>query len=91
MLQKSAKIEVVVDERLIEEEIKKQVDAAIVKQLWFCDAKKLAELCSLSLRFMEENIFSDVRMRAIMIQKNRKRLWPSKQAFEVIEEITSEW
>lgn len=86
-----AKLELVVDEKLIKEEIKKQVEAAAVSQLWFVDANKIAELCCLSLRFMEEHIFSDYRMRAIQIQKNRKRIWRSDKALEVIEEILSEW
>lgn len=86
-----AKIEVVVDEKLVKEEIKKQVDAAVINQLWFCDANKIAELCCLSVRFLEEHVFSDYRMRAIQIQKNRKRIWRSDKALEVIEEILSEW
>ncbi|MGE7691331.1 hypothetical protein ACQKMI_19235 [Lysinibacillus sp. NPDC097214] len=86
-----ARIEVVVDEKLVKEEIKKQVDAAVVSQLWFCDANKIAELCCLSVRFLEEHIFSDYRMRAIQIQKNRKRIWRADKAFEVIEEIFGEW
>lgn len=87
----ATKIEIVVDEQLVKEEIKKQVDAAVVSQLWFVDANKIAELCCLSLRFMEEHIFSDYRMRAIQIQKNRKRIWRSDKALEVIEIILSEW
>lgn len=86
-----AKIEVIVDEKLIKEEIKKQVDAAVISQLWFVDAKRISELTSLSLRFCEEHIFSDVRMRSIMVQKSRKRLWPAEKAFEVISEITCDW
>lgn len=86
-----AKIEVVVDEKIIKEEIKKQVDAAVISQVWFVDANKIAELCSLSVRFLEEHVFSDYRMRAIQIQKNRKRIWRADKAFEVIQEITSEW
>ena len=86
-----SKVEVLVDEHLVKEEIKKQVDAAVINQLWFVDVNKIAELCCLSVRFLEEHVFSDYRMRAIMIQKNRKRLWRSEKALEVIEEIFSEF
>lgn len=86
-----AKIEVVVDEQLVKEEIRKQIDTAIISQLWFCDANKIAELCCLSVRFLEEHVFSDYRMRAIQIQKNRKRIWRADKALDVISEILQEW
>ena len=86
-----AKLEVVVDGQLLKDEVKKQVEAAVVSQLWFVDAKRISELTCLSPRFLEEHVFSDIRMRTIMIQKNRKRLWKSDLALETISEIFSEW
>lgn len=45
----------------------------------------------MSKRYLEDEVISDVRMKAIEIRKNRKRWWPAEKAFEVIMEITSEW
>lgn len=75
----------------IEAAIEKRVDEVFTSKYWFVDSKRIAELSCLSLRFLEEHVFSDPRMRAIMIQKNRKRLWRSEKALEVMEEIFSEW
>lgn len=86
-----AKLEVVVDEQLIKDEVKKQVSSIVFNQLWFVDLEKIAELSSMSKRYLEDEVISDVRMKAIEIRKNRKRWWPAEKAFEVIMEITSEW
>lgn len=86
-----AKIEVVVNEQLVKDEVKKQVSSIVFNQLWFVDLEKIAELSSMSKRWLEDEIVSDVRMKAIEIKKNRKRWWPAEKAFEVIMEITSEW
>ncbi|WGT41447.1 hypothetical protein QH639_11885 [Lysinibacillus sp. 1 U-2021] len=86
-----AKLEVVVDEQLVKDEVKKQVSSIVFNQLWFVDLEKIAELSSMSKRYLEDEVISDVRMKAIEIRKNRKRWWPAEKAFEVIMEITSEW
>lgn len=86
-----AKLEVVIDEKIVRDEIKRQIDASLINQLWYVDAQKISELTCLSLRFLEEHLFSDVRMRAIQIQKSRKRLWKAEAAFETIQEIFAEW
>lgn len=86
-----AKIELTFDEKVIKEEVKKQVNAAIINELWFVDTQKISELTCLSLRFLEEHVFSDIRMRSIEIRKSRKRLWKADLALETIQEIFSEW
>lgn len=77
--------------KVVKEHIEKQLDDCIQAQLWFCDAEKIAALTCMSLRFLNEEIFTDPRMRVIEKRKNRKRWWPAKEALEVISEITSEW
>ena len=86
-----AKLEVVIDEKVIREEMKRQIDSSLVNQLWYVDAQKISELTCLSIRFLEEHVFSDVRMRSIQIQKSRKRLWKADAALETIQEIFKEW
>lgn len=85
------RVEISVDEKFIRDEIRRQVDASMVAQLWYCDANKIAELTCLSIRFLEEHVFSDVRMKSIEIKRSRKRLWKADKALEVIEKIFNEW
>lgn len=85
------KFEISVDEELVKDEIIRQVDTAIISQLWLVDLEKIAELTCMSKRFLEDEIIKDPRMRVIEIRKTRKRWWVAKQAFEVIQEITNEW
>lgn len=74
---------------ILEAEVKKKVEEASYR-LYFVDAKKIAELCCVSVKFLEEHVFSDPRARVLMIQKERKRLWKAEKIFDVIEEILSE-
>ncbi|WP_336635371.1 hypothetical protein [Lysinibacillus fusiformis] len=86
-----ANIEVNLDSQAIQRYVHKQLDSAIQAQLWLVDLDKMAELTCMSKRWLEDEIISDVRMKAIEIRKNRKRWWLARQAFEIINEITSEW
>ena len=84
-------INVQMDKVAIQKHIEKQLDQAIQSKLWFVDAERVADLTCMSVRFLNEEIFTDVRMRAIEKRKNRKRWWPADKALEVISEIMSEW
>jgi len=86
-----ANIEVNLDKQAIREYIEKRLDEELREVLWLIDLNKMAELMSMSPRFLESEVVSDVRMRAIEIKKSRKRWWPARQAFEVISAITNEW
>lgn len=84
-------INVQVDKQAIQKHIEKQLDDCIQAHLWFVDAEKVAELTCMSVRFLNEEIFTDPRMRVIEKRKNRKRWWPAQQALQVISEITDSW
>lgn len=84
-------INVQLDKQAIQKHIEKQLNDCIQAKLWFVDAEKVAMLTCMSVRFLNEDIFTDPRMRVIEKRKNRKRWWPAKQALEVISEIMSEW
>lgn len=86
-----ANIEVNIDKQAIRQYIEKRLEEEIQQTLWLVDLEKIAELTCMSKRWLEDEIVCDVRMRAIEIKKNRKRWWPARQAFEVINIITSEW
>lgn len=86
-----ANIEVNLDKQAIRQYIEKRLDEEVREVLWLVDLNKMAELMSMSPRFLENEVLCDVRMRAIEIKKSRKRWWPARQAFEVISAITNEW
>lgn len=86
-----ANVEVKIDEQAIKEYILQKLNEEIRETLWFVDVEKLCQLTSMSKRFLDDAILSDVRMRAIERRKGRKRWYPAKQALEVIEEITYNW
>ncbi|MEK4023520.1 hypothetical protein [Sporosarcina sp. FSL W7-1283] len=86
-----ARVEIELDKQAIKEYIHKQLDQEIRETLWFVDVDKLCQLTCMSKRYLEQEILSDVRMRAIERRKERKRWYPAKQAQEVIEEITLDW
>ncbi|MEB2279265.1 hypothetical protein LAV73_04505 [Lysinibacillus xylanilyticus] len=84
-------IEVNIDKTVVRQYIEKRLDEEIRETLWLIDLDKMADLTCMSRRWLEDVIICDVRMRSIEIKKNRKRWWPYRQAFEIINEITSEW
>ncbi|MDM5351576.1 hypothetical protein QUF65_11820 [Lysinibacillus sphaericus] len=86
-----SQIEVNLDKKAIQEHIEKQLNEAIQSQLWLVSVERLVQLTDMSKRWLEDEILCDPRMRAIERKKNRKRWYLAQQAFEVINEITSEW
>lgn len=86
-----AEIKIQVDENLVKEEVKKQVESSLVNQLWFIDTNKLVELTCMGKRSLETDILNHPYMRAIEIRKNRKRYYPAAKALEVITEIMQQW
>ncbi|MEY2373425.1 hypothetical protein [Lysinibacillus capsici] len=82
------------DKQSAQKYVKKKLNEAIDEalwELWYVDADKLSALTCMSKRWLEDEIFCDVRMRAIEVRKVKKRWWPVKEAREVMKEITSEW
>lgn len=86
-----AELKVEFDKKAIKQLVEQKVDEQIHQTLWFVDINKLTELTCMSKRWLEDVILSDVRMRSIQIQKNRKRFWPYQKAMDTIFEIVQEW
>ena len=86
-----AQVQLQVDEKAIKEYIQQQLNENIRETLLLVDLEKLAQITSMSKRFLEDEILSDPRMRLIERRKSRKRWWFYKQALNVIEEIVDEW
>jgi len=86
-----AQLSVNIDETAIKDYIHKQLDQQIQESLLFIDLKKMAEITSMSPRYLEEQILKDPRMRLIERRKERKRWWLYKEAVSVIQAILDEW
>jgi len=86
-----ANVQIEVNQSEVRQYINKKLDEEIKDVLWFVDVERIVELTCMSKRFLEDTILSDPRMRVIERRKNKKRWYPAKQAFEVIEEITFDW
>ncbi len=84
-------ISVQIDKQAIKQYVEKKLDEAIQAQLWMVDVNKLSELTCISKRYLEQEILSDVRFRAIERKKNSKRWYMAHEAFALVDEITSEW
>ncbi len=55
------------------------------------DINKLSEITCMSVRYLEDEILSDPRIRIHERRKSRKRWWLYEPTIEVIKEITAEW
>lgn len=86
-----AQLSVNIDETAIRDYIHKQIDQQIQESLLLIDLKKMAEITSMSPRYLEEQILKDPRMRLIERRKDRKRWWIYKEAVIVIQAILDEW
>lgn len=86
-----ANVEIALDRQVIKEYVHRKIDKEIRETLWFVDVDKLCQLTCMSKRYLEQEILSDPRMRAIERRKDRKRWYPARKAEEVIDEITFNW
>jgi len=55
------------------------------------DIEKLAEITSMSKRFLEEHVLGDPRMRVLERRKSRKRWWIYEPAMEALLSIVNDW
>lgn len=84
-------VQVSIDEKALQEYIQQKVNEHTREAMLLIDIEKLAEITSMSRRFLEDEILSDPRMRVIERRKSRKRWWFYKEALEAIKEIVDEW
>lgn len=87
----AAELKVNIDEKAVKEYVEKELQKQINQQLLLVDINKLSELTSMSVRYLEDEIVSDPRVRIHERKKNRKRWWLAQPTFKAIEEITEEW
>ncbi|MCG3418994.1 hypothetical protein [Oceanobacillus jordanicus] len=86
-----AQVQVSIDEKAVQKFIEGELEKQINQQLLLVDINKLSELTCMSVRYLEEEILRDPRIRVHERKKNRKRWWLAQPTFKAIEEIVSEW
>ena len=90
MLQ-TTKINIEIDEKAIASFIERELQRQINQQLLLVDISKLSELTSMSVRYLEDEILPDPRVRIHERKKNRTRWWLAQPTLKAIEEIVNSW
>lgn len=86
-----AQVQVSIDEKAVQKFIEGELQKQINQQLLLVDINKLSELTCMSVRYLEDEILSDPRIKVYERKKNRKRWWLAQLTFKAIEDIVSEW
>lgn len=90
MLQ-TTKINIEIDEKAIASYVERELQKQINQQLLLVDINKLSDLTSMSIRYLEDEILPDPRVRMHERKKNRKRWWLAQPTLKAIEEIVNSW
>lgn len=86
-----AEIKVNIDQKAIQEFVQQELQKQVHQQLLLVDINRLSDLTSMSVRYLEDDILSDPRVRIHERRKNRKRWWVAKPTFEAILDIVDGW
>lgn len=86
-----AQVQVELDQDQIREYIEMEIQKVINQQLLLVDINKLAQLTSMSPRFLEEHIISDPRVKIHERRRERKRWWIYEPTMKAILSIIDEW
>lgn len=86
-----AQVQVELDQDQIREYIEMEIQKVINQQLLLVDINKLAQLTSMSPRFLEEYILSDPRVKLHERRRDRKRWWIYEPTMKAILSIIDEW
>ncbi len=87
----TAQISVNIDEKSVNEFIENELKKQINQQLLLVDINKLSELTSMSVRYLEDEILTDPRVKLHERRKNRKRWWIAEPTFKAIVDIVNGW
>ena len=86
-----SQIQVKIDQNQIKEYVEQELSKQIYQQLLLMDINKLAELTCMSVRYLEDEILHDPRVKLYERRKNRKRWWLYEPTMEAIKNIIDEW
>lgn len=87
----TAELKVNIDNKAVREFIEKELQKQIHQNLLLVDVNKLAEITSMSVRYLEDEFLSDPRVRIHERRKNRKRWWIYEGVIQAIQDILEEW
>lgn len=86
-----AQVNVEIDQKQVKQIIEQELQKQIHQNLLFVDINKLAEITCMSVRYLEDEILCDPRVRIHERRKSRKRWWLYEPTIKAIVEITDEW
>lgn len=87
----AAQVQVELDQEQIKEYIESEIQKVINQQLLLVDINKLAQLTSMSPRFLEEHIISDPRLKIHERRRKKKRWWIYEPTMKAILSIVNDW
>ncbi len=86
-----AQIQVDIDHKQVRDFIEKELQKQINQQLLLVDINKLSEITCMSVRYLEDEILRDPRVRIHERKNRRKRWWLYEPTIEAIKNIIDEW
>ncbi|GGP07350.1 hypothetical protein [Oceanobacillus neutriphilus] len=87
----SGEIKISLDETALRKHIDDELSKQIHQQLVLVDISKLAELTCMSVKYLEDELLHDPRIRVHEVRKKRKRWWIAQPTFKAIVDIVSDW
>lgn len=87
----SGKVKISLDEKALRDYIEQELSKQIHQQLILVDINKLSELTCMSVRYLEDDILTDPRVKLQEVRKNRKRWWIAQPTFKAIVEVVKYW
>src|SRR5699024_8402211 len=87
----TAQVNIEVDEHQVREFIEQELKKQIHQNLLLVDINKLSEITCMSVRYLEDEILSDPRVKIHERKKSRKRWWLYEPTIKAIVNILDEW
>ncbi len=87
----TAQVEIQVDEQQVREFIEQELKKQIHQNLLLVDINKLSEITCMSIRYLDDEILSDPRVKIHERRKNRKRWWIYEPTIKAIISILDGW
>lgn len=87
----TGEITITLNEQELREHIDKELSKQIHQQLVLADINKLAEVTCMSVKYLEDELLHDPRIRVHEVRKKRKRWWIAQPTFKAIVDIVSDW
>lgn len=86
-----AQVQIEINQKQVRTFIENELQKQINQQLLLVDINKLSEITCMSVRYLEDEILCDPRVRIHERRKSRKRWWLAEPTFKAIDDITAEW